>query len=384
MRNGIKRAAAVLSAVSLMFALAGCSLFGTNGQPESPPTELEISPTQLRLKVGENKMLTVNADGVTWQSGNDNIAAVDGGTVTGVAVGKTTVYAFCGDAEASCAVTVVEDYGTDDPELIKPGYKLIWHDEFDGDALDMDRWSYQTGTRDDYGGNQGPVNWGNDEMQYYSEDNVEVADGMLTITAVKEAEKVGGKSYTSGRITSRGKFSFTYGYIEAKIKAPRGDGMWPAFWMLPQPPSTDSSHNEYGGWARNGEIDIMEIKGRLPDRYGTALHFGGNYPQNDSAGKTVELGGAVDEWHTYALEWSAEKITWYADGKEANTVNASRWWTAAVSSDINPAAPFDKPFYVLFNLAVGGKYDDYVKPTDGFTSAAMSVDYVRVYQPIVN
>ena len=128
----------------------------------------------------------------------------------------------------------------------------------------------------------------------------------------------------------------------------------------------------------------MEIKGRLPDQYGAALHFGDNYPKNDSAGSTIELETPVDEWHTYGLEWTADQITWYADGKAAHTVKSSRWWTAAVSpSELNPAAPFDKPFYVLFNLAVGGKYDGGIKPPDSFTSAAMTVDYVRVYQPIV-
>lgn len=218
MRDVIKRSAAALSAASMIFALSGCSLFGPTDLPDPPPTCIELSETELRLKVGESKTLAVDADGVLWQSGNDNIATVDGGTVTGVAVGKTTVYAFCDDAEASCAVTVVEDCGTDDPELIKQGYKLIWHDEFDGDALDMSNWSYQTGTRDDYGGNQGPANWGNDEMQYYSENNVKVSVGMLTISAVKEAEKVGGKSYTSGRITSRGKFSLPTGISKQRSK----------------------------------------------------------------------------------------------------------------------------------------------------------------------
>lgn len=374
-------AAAVVTAVSMMFAVTGCALKPT---PPPPPTELTISATELTLKSGESKTLTANADDVMWLSGNDNIAKVNDGVVTAVAVGKTTIYAISGDNEASCAVTVTYDYGTDDPDLIKDGYKLIWHDEFDGDALNMDNWSYQTGTRDNYGGNQGPADWGNNEEQYYSEDNITVKDGVMTVTAKKESEKVGGKWYTSGRITSRGKFDFTFGYIEAKIKAPRGDGMWPAFWMLPQPPSADSSHNEYGGWARNGEIDIMEIKGRLPDRYGAALHFGDYYPKNDSAGSTVELETPVDEWHTYGLEWTADRIVWYADGKAAHTIKASRWWTAAVSpSELNPAAPFDKPFYVLFNLAVGGKYDGGIKPPDSFTSAAMTVDYVRVYQPIV-
>ncbi len=374
MRERIFKSAALVSVISIIFALVGCMRLPSR-------IALKISETELLLKVGESKTLTANMDDVSWLSENDRVITVQDGTVTAVEVGKTTVLAVCGDAEAACTVTVVEDNGTDDPELIKKGYKLIWHDEFDGDALDMNNWSYQIGTRDNYGSGQGPDNWGNNEQQYYSENNVKVSDGKLSVAAIKEPEKVGGKWYTSGRITSRGKFSFTYGYIEAKIQAPRGDGMWPAFWMLPQPPTTENSHNEYGGWARNGEIDIMEIKGRLPEQYGAALHFGDNYPKNDSAGKTIALNGAVDEWHTYALEWSAEKITWLADGNEVFSVSSSRWWTAAVPSEQNHAAPFDKPFYVLLNLAVGGTYDGGIKPPDDFDRAVMNVDYVRVYQP---
>lgn len=147
-------AAAVVSAVSMMFAVTGCAL---KPSPPPTPTELTISATELTLKSGESKTLTANADDVMWLSGNDNIAKVNDGVVTAVAVGKTTIYAISGDNEASCAVTVTYDYGTDDPDLIKDGYKLIWHDEFDGDALNMDNWSYQTGTRDNYGGNQGPA-----------------------------------------------------------------------------------------------------------------------------------------------------------------------------------------------------------------------------------
>lgn len=285
MRERIFKSAALVSVISIIFALVGCMRLPSR-------IALKISETELLLKVGESKTLTANMDDVSWLSENDRVITVQDGTVTAVEVGKTTVLAVCGDAEAACTVTVVEDNGTDDPELIKKGYKLIWHDEFDGDALDMNNWSYQIGTRDNYGSGQGPDNWGNNEQQYYSENNVKVSDGKLSVAAIKEPEKVGGKWYTSGRITSRGKFSFTYGYIEAKIQAPRGDGMWPAFWMLPQPPTTENSHNEYGGWARNGEIDIMEIKGRLPEQYGAALHFGDNYPKNDSAGKTIALNGA--------------------------------------------------------------------------------------------
>ena len=130
MRERIFKSAALVSVISIIFALVGCMRLPSR-------IALKISETELLLKVGESKTLTANMDDVSWLSENDRVITVQDGTVTAVEVGKTTVLAVCGDAEAACTVTVVEDNGTDDPELIKKGYKLIWHDEFDGDALDM-------------------------------------------------------------------------------------------------------------------------------------------------------------------------------------------------------------------------------------------------------
>lgn len=363
----------------LCFVFAGC---GEYGKP------FRISQSSLTLKVGESMVLTSNAsEEVSWLSDDESVAiAFEDGTVIGIGKGSTSILAVCGSESAQCLVDVIEDYGTDDPDIVKEGYKLIWNDEFDGNLLSADKWGYQLGTRDNYGDSKGPDRWGNNELQYYSEDNVEVRDGSLVITAKKEDEKVGGMSYTSGRITTRGKFCFTYGYVEARIKAPKQDGMWPAFWMLPQPPTTSNSHNEYGGWPRNGEIDIMEIKGRVPGSYGAALHFGDSGGQKDSVGKTVTLSGDIGEWHTYALEWTKDSIAWLCDGKEVLKTKSDCWWTGAVSNEENPSAPFDKPFVVLLNLAVGGNYDkegtENLLKDDAFSSAAMLVDYVRVYTPI--
>lgn len=280
--------------------------------------------------------------------------------------------------QADCVVTVTEG------PYSKRGFTLVWHDEFNGDKLNPANWGYQLGTQDKYGNSTGPANWGNNELQYYREDNVRVDDGSLVITASREAEKIGGKSYTSGRITTRDKFSFTFGYVEARIKAPAVDGMWPAFWMLPQPSTPDNSHNEYGGWASNGELDIMEIKGRLRNKVDTTLHFGGGWGSNVHKGATTTLASDVDDWHTYAVEWTADYIAWIIDGSEALRLTSSQWWTDAVPSKDNPSAPFDKPFFILLNLAVGGNYDPTgtanLKENDSFTSESMYVDYVRVYE----
>jgi beta-glucanase (GH16 family) len=315
---------------------------------------------------------------IKWTSMDQAVATVADGLITGVAAGTTQITATAGEAQAACTVTV-QAYND-----LKDGYTLVWSDEFDGDELDMNNWSYQIGTQDRYGSSQGPSNWGNNELQSYQQENVKVADGVLAITAKKQ-ESADGKNYTSGRILTRGKFSCTYGYIEARIKSPKGDGMWPAFWMLPQPTGTDSTANEYGGWARNGEIDIMEAKGRLLNQADTTLHFGGYYPENTYTGKTTTLASDIDEWHTYAVDWTKEYIAWVIDGAEVFRLTYQQWWTSAVSSDENPYAPFDKPFYILLNLAVGGTYDpagtaNFLQ-ANTFTSATMYVDYVRVYTP---
>ncbi len=367
--------------ITVLLATVCIVLAGCFSSPETEKESLKITPAQLTLREGETRTLTVNiSSGAEWLSENENIVTVDdGGTVTAVAVGETKVLALKGSLSAECSVTVIKD---DSPVN---GYALFWSDEFDGESLDSEKWGYQLGTRDDYGNSQGPANWGNDEMQFYREENVKVKDGNLIITAQKEDEKIGGKSYTSGRITTRGKFSFTYGYVEARIKSPKGDGMWPAFWMLPQPPTTQNSHNEYGGWARNGELDIMEAKGRLNNVVDTTLHFGDNWPKAQRKGKSTTLASDIDKWHTYAVDWRKESIAWIVDGSEVLRLKYTDWWTAAVSSDINPYAPFDKPFFILLNLAVGGTYDPTgtanFKEKDDFVSASMFVDYVRVYAP---
>jgi beta-glucanase (GH16 family) len=123
-------------------------------------------------------------------------------------------------------------------------WQLVWQDEFEGESLDMEKWSYQTGTGSEYG----LTDWGNNELQYYREENVTLSDGMLHVTAKRESYR--GKSYTSGRIRTVDKGDWTYCRIEFRAKMPLGKGLWAAVWMLP----TDE---EYGGWAASGELDIM-------------------------------------------------------------------------------------------------------------------------------
>lgn len=371
-------------------ALASCTVKVAKKAQASEPAEpvdpevLVLTLDGLKLTVGESVTLKATSSlggQIEWSSSNVAVATVSNGLVTAAAKGEAVIKAKTDYAEAQCTVTVKEASHPviPDPDADKEGYRLVWRDEFNGASLDTAKWGYQTGIKDIYGSSVGPDYWGNSELQYYTEDAVSVADGSLKITATKQQQ--GDRPYTSGRILTRDKASFTYGYFEARMKTPTGSGMWPAFWMLPQPSSPANSENEYGGWPANGEIDIMEAKGRLENKVDTTLHFGKAWDAHDCVTKETTLSSNTDEWHTYAVDWTADAISWFVDGQKVLTVTKDRWWSQDVSNQ-GKSQPFDKPFYIIFNLAVGGMYDNYNQPDGSFTSAAMYVDYVRVYEAL--
>ncbi len=371
-------------------ALASCTVKVAKKAQASEPAEpvdpevLVLTLDGLKLTVGESVTLKATSSlggQIEWSSSNVAVATVSNGLVTAAAKGEAVIKAKTDYAEAQCTVTVKEASHPviPDPDADKEGYRLVWRDEFNGASLDTAKWGYQTGIKDIYGSSVGPDYWGNSELQYYTEDAVSVADGSLKITATKQQQ--GDRPYTSGRILTRDKASFTYGYFEARMKTPTGSGMWPAFWMLPQPSSPANSENEYGGWPANGEIDIMEAKGRLENKVDTTLHFGKAWDAHDYVTKETTLSSNTDEWHTYAVDWTADAISWFVDGQKVLTVTKDRWWSQDVSNQ-GKSQPFDKPFYIIFNLAVGGMYDSYNQPDASFTSAAMYVDYVRVYEAL--
>lgn len=246
------------------------------------------------------------------------------------------------------------------------GYKLVWSDEFDGTSLDTSKWEYQIGD----GSNYGIWGWGNNEQQYYTNgQNARIDNGVLIISAKKEA--MGSQSYTSTRIRTKAKAFWTYGRFEARISYDCVQGLWPAFWMLPE-------DGPYGGWPASGEIDIMEGKGRLPYWSSHALHFGSTNPyQHQYESREITLTTPASNYHVYAVEWTAEYIAWFIDDVETYRLNNDAWWSGASSS---ASAPFDQPFHILLNFAVGGNFDGGITPPDTFTSADMRIDYVRVYQ----
>lgn len=231
---------------------------------------------------------------------------------------------------------------------IKPGpvYSLVWSDEFDGAALDTTKWVFE---------NRNPGV--NNEKEYYLPDNVTISNGNLVLTAKKET--FGGQPYTSGKITTFGKFTQLYGRIEARIKLPAGQGTWPAFWMLGANINTIS-------WPACGEIDIMEQVNTDNVIYGT-MHWDNNghasYSHNTIATAT--------DYHVYAVEWDTNEIRWYVD----NTL----YQTGNIAGNVNATGAFHLPFFIILNLAMGG---DFPGPTvnESLLPESMYVDYVRVYK----
>ncbi len=249
---------------------------------------------------------------------------------------------------------------------VSPGdtLSLVWSDEFDGAALDPETWFFATGD-----GSEAnlPPGWGNNELQYYLPDSAQLENGVLKITARRES--FGGLNYTSARLNTQDRFAFRYGRIEASIKLPAGQGIWPAFWML-------SQDSPYGTWAATGEIDVMEavnLDGTGGNEIFGTIHYGAPFPGNQFTSATYTPSVDVtDDFHTYAIEWDATEIRWYFDDTMYAVQN--NWFSTAAPFP----APFDQPFHILLNVAVGGNLPG-VPNADTVFPAVMEVDWVRVY-----
>jgi beta-glucanase (GH16 family) len=244
---------------------------------------------------------------------------------------------------------------------------IVWNDEFSGASINSKHWAFETGNGD--GG------WGNGELEYYTSrpQNVYVTNGILHIVAIKES--FSGFNYTSTRMKTEGLFSKKYGRFQFRAKLPTGKGYWPALWLYPE----DSA---YGGWAASGEIDIMENMGSAPTSVLGTLHYGGPYPnQQQSNGPHYGFANdSVTNWHIYTLDWTNNSIKWSVDGVVYEI--QTNWYSASNPSNqsVHNAypAPFDQPFYIIMNLAIGGNFDGNPTNTTVFPQD-MQVDYIRVY-----
>lgn len=226
-------------------------------------------------------------------------------------------------------------------------WQLIWSDEFNGTSVNTGNWNFETGA----GG------WGNNEQQYYRAQNASVSNGNLVITARREA--FGGANYTSARMTTQNKQTFTYGKMEARIKLPLGQGLWPAFWML-------GSNISSVGWPRCGEIDIMEHINTETKVYGT-IHWDANGYASYGGNTTT----TPANYHIYTIEWNSSAIKWFVDGVKYHEAN--------ILNSINSTDEFHRPFFFILNLAVGGNWPGQTIDNSKLP-ASMYVDYVRAYR----
>lgn len=275
-------------------------------------------------------------------------------------------------------------------------WELVWADEFDGGDLDKTKWAPEESC---WGG-------GNDERQCYTgrAENIEVSEGMLKLRARREVftgplmppeiaedpNPTRTQQYTSGKVRSKGLAAWKYGRIEVRAKVPPGQGLWPAVWMMPDDPA-------YGPWPLSGEIDILETVNigaacnecpgsDIENRTVSALHFGDLPPGNTylDAKTPLAVGGLPsDDFNTYSVEWGEGLIVFFVNGREHLRVSRDEWFTGSELAKGSANAPFDQPFYVMANLAVGGRWPerDNEKGLDPeVVPAELQIDWIRVYQ----
>ena len=285
---------------------------------------------------------------------------ISGVTVLSLLTSCTTTGTSESTTETSA--TTSEVVKTETPSI--DGYNLLWSDEFDGNELNLDIWSREVHE----------PGWTNSELQEYrdSEENAFVSDGNLVLKAIKTTTDSGKPYYTSGKVNSMNKADFLYGKVVVRAKVPEGQGLWPAIWMMPQ------KEQRYGQWPKCGEIDIMEVLGNDTKTSYSTIHYG--EPHAEQQGTiTLENGSFSSDYHIYSLEWEPGEMRFYTDDQLVLTVND--WFTATDGGSEKPyPAPFDQPFQIQMNLAVGGTWPGNPDETTNFDNAEFLIDYVRVYQ----
>lgn len=266
---------------------------------------------------------------------------------------------------ASCTKPVSEVTGCEFPSRYET--ELVWSDEFDDGIINTEYWGYDTadGCQLDTTGNL--CGWGNNELQYYTmrEENARVEDGKLIITAKKESPFYQGRAYTSARLVTKNKVDFKYGRVDVRAKIPKGQGLWPAIWMLP----TDTV---YGIWPASGEIDIMENIGSETNKIFGTIHYGHDFWRYDTQYLPIDTIDFSEDFHTYTVLWTEDCILFQVDGIDVGVPNTR-------SSVLPTTWPFDQEFHLILNVAVGGNLPGPPSFSTQFPQT-MEVDYVRVYQ----
>ncbi len=299
-------------------------------------------------------------DGISWILDNNEYNHPDNQITAYIefkGIYDITLRVFKGDFERSITkqITIVSD----DPDYLNK-YNLVWSDEFDSTAVNLNNWTFETGSN----------GWGNNELQNYTNgNNADVTDDKLMLTArkVNDDKEVG--SYTSTRMVTKGKREFKYGRMEIRAKLPSGTGIWPAIWML------GSNINDVG-WPACGEIDIMEYVGFQSDVVRATVHTTSGYGGNGS-GSNKALPTCEEEFHNYGLIWNEKELLFYVD----STSNVIHRY--APSTKNNDNWPFDQQCFFILNVAVGGTWGGAEGIDNSIFPQSMVIDYVRVYQPVL-
>lgn len=367
----------------LFIALALCGISCSGNNPEEAPAASKITIDKVQIeaeKESSEHIITVTADsdwGVS-SSAKDWCTVSPTGGAKGTSTVKVTLAENKGAEDRTATVKFktastsvdlnitqkgVGENGSGNPDVVTDikvpaGYKLVWHDEFDytdRDVPSLENWRAEVKDK----------GWVNNELQYYVSwrydgyNLSEVSNGTMKLTAQK---------FSDGKVRSIRMYSnasWKYGYMEARLKLPKGRGTWPAFWMMPQ---------NFKSWPADGEIDIMEHVGYHQDYVSSSIHCTAyNHPNHTQKTHEFYQANSCTEFHTYAVEWTADKMDFIFDGKVHFTFkndgkgNKDTW-------------PFNEPFYIILNLAWGGDWGGAQGVDEGFLPATMEVDYVRVFQ----
>ena len=355
--------------LTLAVALWGCG--GSSDDPEPAQVSVTVSPESISVPADggvytvnvtttgkewgaytEADFITLTTQNTTSQAGSISVT-VPANPYIEARSGSVTIMSGTARKTITVSQASAEKPAYDAPD----GYSLVWNDEFDsGSELNQNDWTHEVKS----------AGWVNNELQNYVNHKTpegalvtQIKNGALHITALKE----NGKIY-SGRVYAKVKSGWTYGYIEASIKLPKGKGTWPAFWMMPV---------NFKSWPADGEIDIMEEVGYHPDYVSSSLHANAHvHSNNTQITHEMKCAGAEGEFHKYAILWTSKNITTYVDGKvqlsyDNRGLGRDDW-------------PYDDPFYIIFNLAWGGSWGGAQGVDESALPVTMEVDYIRVFQ----
>ncbi len=341
-------------------ALSACSSDSSSSVEVSEQLNPEISESSSSIATEDSSSET----GMTSSSSRNEVLdesssseVVDSGT------SAEKISSSSADQIASSSSDISTPEASSSSETVASSSNIspyLWNDEFDGDAIDTEKWTFEIGT--------GASGWGNNEWQYYTDrsENAYIKDGILHIRANKESFE--GASYTSARMITKGKFSFTYGTIEARIALPVGKGIWPAFWML-------GENIDQVSWPACGEIDIIEAVNDENIVYGTN-HWQTEGHQADYGNNTGGFHGAstaldITEFHTYKFTWDEKLIAMYVDDFKYHEIS--------IEDNAGGTEAFHKPFFLLLNVAVAGNWPGFEVDDAQFPNE-MLIDYIRVTQ----